>query len=257
MECKWKFGNLFAAGFKLTPKKNFAHGSVERWVHERQTMLGTWDSRHQLFPQVLLQRGLSLLTSAVWPNILSPSHHLMCQTQPMGRLLGSWICPTVSEGDGGHPLCPACEMQGTHWGNPTVVPSHSLPRRDAHATVPPSCPKQGTACSQPLETITYTQKETEAQPVPLCHSPFLNPLASTFKILLWSIPKARAVLSMPVWLALTTKHCFHSLINVSPWVGFHCTPTRKRWQRNNLLSFKLFNRNNHVPLGFTGNVKAS
>lgn len=90
-----------------------------------------------------------------------------------------------------HPFCPASvKCREYTKGTPllvhdsTVVPLHSLPRRDAHATVPPPCPKQGMACSQPLKTIKYAQKKPEAQLVPLHHSPFLNPLTSKVKILL-------------------------------------------------------------------------
>lgn len=191
MECKWKFGNLFTAGFKLAPKKNSAHGSVERQVHERQTMLRMRDPRHQLFPHVLLPLGLSLPVLAVWPSTLSPSHHLTRQTQQAWKPPGSWISPPVSERDRGHPICPAsvkCReyTEGTQLlaHGSTVAPLHPLPKRGTHATVPPSCPKQGTARSQPLETIKHAQKKTEAQLVLLHHSPFLNPPSSKFKILL-------------------------------------------------------------------------
>lgn len=82
------------------------------------------------------------------------------QAQEAGRPPGSLICPLVSAGDRGHPICPtSVKCREYTEGTPilvhdsTVAPLHSLPRRDAHATVPPSCLKQGTPCSQPLETI--------------------------------------------------------------------------------------------------------
>lgn len=120
MEHNWKFGNWFTAGCKFAPEKNYAHGSIQRWVHERQTMLWMGDSQHQLFPHVLLPLGLSLPVFAVWPSTLSPSHHLTRQTQQVGKPPGRWICPMVSEGDKPPLLSCLCEMQGIHQGNPTT-----------------------------------------------------------------------------------------------------------------------------------------
>lgn len=182
---------------------------------------------------------------AVWPGtfpLLVTSH----QTQQAGKPAGSWICPTVSEGDRGHLSHPARVTCRTHWGNPIAGITLLQPlctRCPGETPVPwppPSHPKQSTGHSQPLQTIKCAQRKTEAQLAPLCHSPFLKPLASTFKLLLWSIPKARAVPSVSaVGLEFTSKRRFHHLINVSPWVDFHCTATTKCWQWNNLLRCKL------------------
>lgn len=137
------------------------------------------DRRHQLFPHVLLPLGLYAPIFAVWPStfpLLIISH----QTRQAGKPPGSWICPIVSERDGGHLICPACVTcrntlrQPHRWHDAAAAPLHSLPRRNACATAPPCRPKQSTARSQPLQTIKYAPKKTGAQLAPLVILPFWN-----------------------------------------------------------------------------------
>lgn len=182
----------------MASKKNSAHGSVERRVHERQTMLRIGGI--SFFP-VFWCRWASVppyLQSGLAPfPFLSPRTRHSRQGNPRGA--GS--APRCQrETRPPHPSCP-CDMQNTlrqphRWHHAAAAPLHSLPRRNACAMAPPSLLKQSTGHSQPLQTIKCAQRKTEAQLAPLCHSPFLKPLASTFRLLLWSIPKARAVPSV-------------------------------------------------------------
>lgn len=126
MERNGKFGNLFTAGLTLAPKKNSAHGRVERGVQQAQAMLWMGDSWHQLFAHVLRPLGLGL---SLWA--------------------GTGELDLPCGGTEATPPAWHCQVEDVCWGNPaailcpTLAPLHSLSRRDAHATTPP--PARGKA----------------------------------------------------------------------------------------------------------------